>query len=363
MRFRGILALAAVLAGSGLALGYGEPLDATVSAEVKEYLGLSVVNVDYAFKDWGQTTDSLPLLAEAQLKTSADSSDLSGAAVTVNFTEPDLTTLPDPNEFGLVAAGLSLTDGVSYSGRGDSVETRRVTFLASEIGEADGTALEAHSYFFLDGIIVVWSKSNSVFLSQTSADLSVTIDQIRGVDGAPTQVLSAGLSLTGQSDGTLALATSGSLSASNLLQLDISSLVMDVGVARVVVLPEIAIPYSYPASVGEQFNLKAQVHSSFVNQSGTGVAILIGVPASEVPTLLNQIVGQGAGGSFGNTVVTQVAAQPAPEKPLTAVDRTTKVIVLPQTRLMPAFCGAMGVELVPFALMFALMSGLARRFR
>lgn len=367
MRLQAATSLGFMLIGSGLALGYGEPLDATVSAEVKEYLGSSVVNVDFAFKDLGQTTGNLPLLAEAQLKQSTDPLDLSGAAVTASFSEPNLSTLPDPNEFGLVAAGLSLTAGVSYSGQGESYEARRVTFLASEIGEPAGTALEAHSHFFLDGIIVVWSRTSSVDLSQTVADLSVTVDQVRGPDGPPTRVLSASLALAGQSDGTLVLTTEGSLSPLNVLQLDVTSSVVDVGVARVLVLPEIAIPYSYSASVDEQFDLTARVHGSFANQSGTGVAILIGVPASDIPLLLNEIMGQGAEGLFGNAVVAQVAAQPPPEKPLLAADRTTKILVLPQTRLIPgvfpAFCGMMGIELVPVLLLFAFSSGLARRLR
>ncbi|HOW71330.1 MAG TPA: hypothetical protein PKY77_12070 [Phycisphaerae bacterium] len=363
MRFHIMLSLGLVLAGSEVALGYGEPLDATVNAEVKEYVGLNVVNVDYAFKDLGQTTDNLPLLAEAQLKHSTDPIDISGAAVTANFSEPNLSTLPDPNEFGLVAAGISLTEDVSYAGRGETVEVRRVTFLESEIGEPNGTALEAHSYFFLDGIVVVWSKSGNLGLSEVLADLSVSVDQIRGTEGVSAPVLSAGLSLVGHSDGTLAVTTSGGISADNLLELDITSSLADVGVARVVVLPELAIPYTYPASVGEQFDLRARVQGSFVNRSGTGAALLIGVPAAEVPTLLNQIVGQGTGGSFGSAVVTQVAAHPAPVKPLSAADRTTKVVVLPQSRLIPAWCGAMGVELVPAALLFALVPGLVRRFR
>ena len=221
-----LLAMTVVLCATQLSDAVVETFDATVAAEVREFLNFDVVNSDSAFEYLGETTGNLPLMVEAQL-TQAETED-AGAGVKTTFADPRVSTLPDPNEFGMAVVGYSEVANISYSAVGRASETRRVVFTAEEIGASGGTGLTARSTFFLDGLLVLWSEQGSTDLTGTTASVALNVTQLLPDDEQSTTVLEASLTLAGPptgdpaslSGGDASLTAVGGLTADHVVYLD-----------------------------------------------------------------------------------------------------------------------------------------------
>jgi len=360
-----LLAMTVALNATRLSHAVVETIDATVAAEVREFLGPNVVNSDSAFEYLGETTGNLPLMVEVQL-TQAETED-AGAGVKTTFADPRLTQLPDPNEFGIALVGFSEVENVSYSAVGRSSETRRVVFTAEEIGASEGTGLTARSYFFLDGLLVLWSEEGSTDLSGTTASVALNVKQLLPVDEQSMTVLEASLTLAGPLGGDVSLTAAGGLIAGNVIQLDISDLVSGLGSVYLAIIPELAIPYTYMAEVQEPFTLEARIEGQISNRPGTGAAVMLGVPLDELASLLDDVVGEGGSEDFEQVLQGLLSSGLVPAKPLPGGDGTTKVTVTDLTHLFPfgsgALCGMLGVESAALSLLLAAMAGLALRSR
>lgn len=323
-------------------------IDASAEAEVNEYIGSETVNYDSALKKLGETTPNLPLVAEAHLQQSNVSGEVTGAAATTTVSDPRISQLPNPEEFGMALGGISRMEQVTYGARCTAYEIREVEFTASDIGTEQGAALEARSYFYLDGILVIWSQSDSQDLGQTSAGVSLEVQQTRLGDGEPQTLLKAGLSLDGREDGTAELNTDGAIADDNVILQDVSDWFPELGRAHLVILPDMAIPYTYESAVGEVFTLKARLEGSIVNQKHAGAAVLLGVPLPKLAGVLTDTVGQDVGQGLGSYLVDLLSKRPVAEKSLSIDDRDTKVTVKEQSRLLPwamsPWCGPLGVE-------------------
>ena len=329
-----------------------DAIDATAKAEVQEFLGDSPGGSDVAFEDWNQTTGNLPLTAEAELFLSEAEADTAGATATTIFYDPRLGSDPDPDEFSIDLGTFSLSPTVSYLATSNSAETREITFGADEIGEAEGTDLEVRSQFFVDGLLLLWGDQGQTDLTGSTAEVTLSVQQTLPGSAEPTTLLSASLRLVGQADGTVTLSTSGALSADNLVVTDLSGSLAEFGPMHLVVIPaSTALSYVYPAVVGEQFTLKAEVSGQARCQPGTGAAVQLGVPLLELATLLNTLAGGEAGSLLTEILAETVTSSLPPARPLPPASETTTVKVvrrkgldLPLDGWLP-FCGSLGIEL------------------
>ncbi len=362
------LAMAVLVWGAAAAYAVVDTIDATVTAEVQEFVGGSAGNSDSAFEDLEQTTGNLPLVAEAELFRTTGGQDEAGATATTSFFDPRASLTPDPDEFGIDIGTFSLLPDISYAVLSNSTETREITFLADEIREPDGTELSVRSQFFLDGVLLVWGERDNEDLSGTTAGVVLSVLQTRPGDGEPTAVLNASLTLTGRGDGTATLSTSGSLAPENVTVLDLTDPTDDFGPMHLVIIPaSTALPYVYPAEVGQTFVLKAEIEGQAHSQPGTGASVELGVPLLELAELVNTVAGGGTGDLLQEIIEAALGSPPIAAKPLLpAAENTTVTVVRRSARglediLALPFCGSMGVESAVLLTLFAAGIALSSR--
>ena len=363
-------AIAAVLLIGSPAAAVVQTIDANVTAEVEEWIDGAVANFDLAFEDLEETTGNLPLVVEAALvRRDEEGEEVSAARGTTSFQDPRLSGQADPDEFGVDLSAFSRLSGIAYQGRSRAVETREVTFTEDEIGAPAGTALEAASRFFVDGIVVLWGEEGTNDLTGTRGKVTLQVQQLGpgGID--PTTVLTAELTLEGGPEGTVVLSAEGALTADNVTLIDLTDRVPALGAMHLLVIPDLAIPYVYPATVAEPFELTATVSTSIENQPGTGVSVLLGAPLVELVRLIADVTDASVGELLSQVMSQALAASPPPAKPLVADGATTEVKVVEPTGLtspLPdplGLCGMLGLESALMLSLFATLTCRRRRSR
>ncbi len=320
-----------------------ENIGATVTAEVQELVGGEVVNSDFAFEQLDLTTGNLPLIANALFRRVEEGGD-SGATATTTFNDPRPSTTANPQEFGIAAAVFSQSAEAGFTGLSLATESREVTFRSDEIGEPDGTELRARSLFFVNGIIVLWGSPGQDDLTDAVADLALKVQQTRGEDGEPAEVLRASLSLDGRTDGGAVLTTEGGITTANVIVLPISDLVPQLGAVQLVIIPSLALPYEYSAEVGETFALDARIEGQVSVSPGAGAAVLVGVSLDELDELILDLLGT-QGTALANALNTILNSGLVPTKPLPLGTGETQITVLRGIPWLPGnLCGMLGVE-------------------
>jgi hypothetical protein len=344
--------MAVLLAGSS-AHGIVNSIDATVTASVQESSATAQGDSDFAFKDLNDTTGTLPLIAQAQLLNPAS---VNGALAISTFSDPAASTVPNPLEFAFSIAASSESDALSRIASGSSSELREVNFLSSEIGAADGASLEVESQFFVDGLVMVWGAPGAD-LSDTTARIHLGVHQLAAsasgtssTDGSSEERLAAALTL-GSSGGALSLQASGSLAPENVVVLDLTGRVPNLGPVYLLIIPNVAISYTYPAQVGDAFRLNASIWGEVHSQPGTGASIALGVPLVELASLLQSVAGP-SGGAQLESALSDVLSNnpPVAAKPLVrkAVPTTVRIVDRADRVTLPTLpiCGAAGVEML-----------------
>src|SRR5262249_20842421 len=141
--------------------------------------------------------------------------------------------------------------------------------------------------------------------------------------------LQGGLKLMGQATGKGLLETHGALSDDNVILIDLTNQIPDLGPVHLLIIPNIAVPYTYNANVGETFTLEASIEGNVNNSPLTGASVTVGVPLLEVVELVNTVTG-GQVGDVLKAIVDAVAAQGglAAAKPLVAKAAGTTVTIL-----------------------------------
>ena len=359
-----VLAGMVLLYGSPAALAVVDTIDATVTAEVRAFSGGAQSDSDLAFEDLTETTGNLPLVAEVELFR-PDQEEAGATAITI-FQDPRATLFPDPDEFSLAVGAFSLTPSLSYQARSNSTEDREITFLAGDIGAADGTSLEARSQFFVDGLLLIWGDVGQTDLTGTLAELTLSVEQTLPTDAGPNVALSAGLRVVGQSDGSVTVTATGGLGLENVTVVDLTGLSGNtLGAAHAVIIPATtALPYIYPAQVGETFVLKAEIEAEAHCQPNTGAAVELGVPLLDLAALINNVTGGQVGDPFQQFLQLTLDSSPPAAKPLLPAAQGTTVTVTgggPAIGTFLPFCGPMGIESVLLLTLFAMAAGLLSR--
>ncbi|GMV97141.1 MAG: hypothetical protein AMXMBFR83_15000 [Phycisphaerae bacterium] len=344
--------------GAVLVLGVGSPsalaivttLQATVSSEVRQTVDGATVNGDSAFDALDVTTFRLPLMASSRLfveggEPAASAVGKVAAAATAQFSDPRINQNDTPNEFSLDVIGFSDTPESVVTGQGLSTETREIIFRAEDVSLASGTAVEARSFFFLDGILLLLAKPGHSDLSGAVSRLSIRVVQQRA-EAEPATVLDATVTLTGNADGSATLAVDGALVPENVTTFGLTSGGLIDGTLQAVVLPGLAIPYVYPANVDETFTLRAEISTSFEAGPGTGAAGILGDAVGDLVALIEDALGEDLADDFTGGLGLGLAGAPAPSARLIADSTATTLKVVGNSRgisLLPN-CGLFGVE-------------------
>jgi hypothetical protein len=148
---------------------------------------------------------------------------------------------------------------------------------------------------------------------------------------------------------------------------DLTGDIPDFGPTHLVIIQNTAIPYVYPATVGETFSLTASIEGNVENQPGTGGSIELGVPLVELIGLINDVTGGGVGDLFGDILDQAKGNAGDPLRPLTPSGQGTQVTVVSTPilgGLIPAgLCGMLGIESLLMTMMLCVGVGLMTRRR
>ena len=324
-----------------------ETIDGSATAEIKEFSGDELVNSDLSFEGLQESTGNLPLSAFAQIEDVVESYTAEGYGTAV-FSDPRDSEGPNPREILLDLAVFSLGGEQRMSGRCAAEESRRITFTADELGIEQGAALTAESQFFLDGLVVIWGDLHADG-RPTQVQTRMTVAQER--EGlSPQTVFEATLTLASASDGTAVVTATGGLTSENVALVDASIQVPFLGSMYFVYIPEIGIPYEYPATTGEAFTLRATIETQADTRPNTGAAATFGLAPEELLS------------SLGNLLQIDLSElesefdtlSNSPPESLKALPRMsgTRVTVTPESgiSILPGFCGLLGAESLAGAL-------------
>ncbi len=311
-------------------------VDAQASGEVREIIDGSVANTDFAFEDLGETTNNFPLTVLASLQrfetVDEEEIEVSGAQASTTVNDPRLAIDPDPDELGIDLAAFSRVEGVAYDGTCQAIETRDVTLTEDDTNATNGTAVIGSSTFFLDGVLFVWAESGGTDLSGTTSEIAVQVSRLpTGQD--PQVVLSTTISLEGQSDGSVVLSATGDVQPQNVVLVDLSNTIPGLGAIHMLLIPNLLIPYAYDATVGEPFQLVAQVDAAIANEPGSGASAVLGLPLDELARLIDEVVPEDVEEMVGEALNEAIENAPEPE-----------VILDGDTTLTPICCGLFGFE-------------------
>lgn len=318
---------------------------AEIECGVNEYLGSESSDTDFAFDSFPQgTSNNLPLEVMTQFirKDSEEQLRAAGQAVT-RFTDPRLSTTPSPEEIAITAVALSRDASLRHDAHGKATETRKVVFLANEVGATAGTEVLVSSRFFLDGVLAIWDESELVDLSNVSARYRLRVEQQRG-EASPETVLLSDIAIVGHSDGTATIETNGVVQAANVVQIELTLPSEGLTKVHAIVIPDIAIPYSYQARVGESFTLTATVEGECNSRpGGRGAVVLLGISLDELAAVLDELVGGSLGQILEAALRTAADSVGPPSEPLDDTSGDT-ITPIPTCGCLCEGCGPLGIE-------------------
>ncbi len=293
-----ILALAVLPTVGKDALAAVLAVDASVATVVQELIDGRPASVNADDDTRGPDGAYVPLSAFAELI----STDLQGALIAQGrglavFHDPTRLDQPNPEELALEVACYSNAESVSYLVAASTVETRTIRFNLSEIAFGiDGTRT-VESRVFLSGAVVFWAQGPGADFQSVIAEINLVVS--RGGVEAP--LFDSGLTLGVGNDGIITTETTGPIQ-SGLISIDelahrgvdeqtISVLrdVADEGSLVIVAIPLQGHAYRYVARASESFEISARLETRIRNApGGTGVAVALGRPFSELAAFIEQ---------------------------------------------------------------------------
>lgn len=298
---------------------------------------------------------SLPLQAAVSLAFEGD--DPAAASVAAQFADP-LFTQPNPEEFAINLALLSVSPEIRYSGEAVSEETREVIFTRAQFpGLQAGDAVPLTGRLFIDGALALFSPVAGQDLTGAKVYLEVTVHKITS-EGGSELAFQGRVGLEGGLEGEVQQIASGLFPTRTLIRTNLASFIEDFELFEVLILPSITINYSYQARIDEPCTLKAAVRVTASNvEDEVGVAAILGTPVDAIRDVISLVQSESAAQSTMSALEAERAAPSGKAAfPATAAP------------LLPA-CGLFGVETLMAAVgLMGLVgwrlnrSGSARRF-
>lgn len=365
-----VLLMGVVLMAGSVAQAVVLDIQATVTAEVQELHGGSIFNSDRAFDELDVTQHNLPLIAEARLlpPDAAQTATVTDVAVvaTARFSDPRMNQDAAPNEFALSTIGYSNSESSNVKGLSLAVEKRQIVFQADEVGIAADTPVTARSHFFLDGIMILIARPGVSGLAGARTELDIKVKQTRtGETTTTATVLEATVVLTGNSDGTATVTVNGALVAGDVFTFGLSGEPNTGGTFQAAVLSNLAIPYEYPANIGETFDLQAEITARLESAPGTGGAVILGDQINQLISVLQSVMGADVISGIATDIATGLTGAALPDITIVAAEQDTILEVAAENGLgipfLSANCGLMGVESAMIAAGVAMMALVVRR--
>jgi hypothetical protein len=311
--------LAAICALTARALGAVVAVDASVVTAVQELIDGQPASVSADDDSRNANGSNLPLLAAADVV----STDLEGSLVAhgrgfATFADPTRLDQPNPEELALETACFSNAESVSYLVTASAVETRTLRFARSEVTFASDGTRDVESSVFVSGAIVFWSADPGADLGGMSSEISVIVS--RGGVEAP--LFQTSLVVQGDGQGGVASEADGPIEFETIglneladrgvdeATIGILQQVADQGVLIVLAIPLQEHTYRYIARANEPFELSAKLEAHIRNApNGTGVAVAVGRPFSELADFIEQGLPGVKGESLQRAVNDSVAAR------------------------------------------------------
>lgn len=337
-------------------------INATVSAEVQEFVAGEEGSFDSAFEEYGETSSALPLMVVARLLPDEGATTNGFVAnAFADFRDPSASATHNPSEFGLETTAYSRAPDVRFANRASASENRRVVFSPTELDlQNDETKRPVISSVFISGAVAVWSEDAHRDLTGLSANLRITIEQQLPEEVDPIRLFEALLTVRGVSDGTIAfdspddifaimggpelIAATADFTEDQLLE-ELAGL----GNVYLVLIPEQELLYMYDAVAGVEFDLKATVEVQASNlPGGTGVAAVFGRPFEALAHAVSETARAQTKGAATQAAVNAALAD-------TEVTRRIEPAGAAAVSTGGSLCGAIGIAAL--AMTFALLLG------
>lgn len=241
----------------------------------------------------------LPLQVVTLIRSEDSTQFPSAAAAAAQFADPTELDQANPEEFAINLTLNSVSPEITFTASALSQETRGVLFSSGELGRrfTTGTTANLSGRLFLDGALTIIAADASRDLTGAFVTLRVSIDKI--TSSGEERVLDGALELRGAPGGESTVNVSGEFPTRGLLLTNLGVLSPDFGSFRVLILPNIQVPYQYTAVVGEPFELRATVSVDAATiADNVGVAAVLGTPASTLSQVINLTNGSDAAAKF-----------------------------------------------------------------
>jgi hypothetical protein len=271
--------LAAVMVVAGLAqAARGEivSIHGSASAAIQEHKSGADTRSGQASDAYPDPTATLPLQVVARL---ADVENEAAGSVAAQFADPTTAQGPNPEEFAINLTLNSLSPEIYYAGQASTEEVRDILLRPADVGlAATGQTVQLRGRLFLDGILAVFAVADAQNL--TGVTIAMRVIVAKEVEGAePVQVFAGTLTIAGGTGQQVNATVEGDFPTSGILDADLAAIDPELGVFRAFVLPNLILDYTYAATVGQPFSLRATVEIDAANQpNGTGLVAILGTP-------------------------------------------------------------------------------------
>lgn len=344
----------------------------SVETVIQELVDGTVASTSSATDTLNTDQSNFPLLASGELTTT----DLDGTSLSLGqgfsqFLDPTRLNQPNPESFALEVSSYSNAADTAYVVTSTASETRTVLFagpdnptLQAEIQFDDDLTREILSRVYLSGAVVLWSTDDDVNLNGLMADITVTI-----TNGATGEILfGTTLSVDVNTGGAVNATTTGDIRVQQVninafinsqVDDDTANILDEVeenGTLIILTIPQQFHNYTYTVTADTPFLLTANLEMTVRNApGGTGVAATLGRPFEN----LAEFIEEGLPGVDGETIEKTINGEI--NQSLAGLDDKPEGQTLPGD----SFCGAFGVELMIFGLLFLslrLVPGFRRQF-
>jgi hypothetical protein len=342
--YRGVLTMQAqmtgrVLAGACLCVLWVASVEADIisisgsaTAIVQEFRQGEAARTAEASQVYPDTSTQLPLQVVARLR--ADQPETAAAAVAAQFAGPRDLNQPNPQEFAIDLALLSVSKSICYASQASTQEIRGIELRAADFpGHFAGQTVPLIGRLYVDAVLAVFSPAAGKDLTGARVFLRVTV--VKQESGrADETVFSGRVGLEGGPGATVQQVAEGDFPTGTLIRSNLAAYLEEFARFEVLILPRLTISYDYQAVLGQPFTLRATVEVEAANaEDEVGVAALIGTPLDSI----REVIAAAQGEAVAAKTVTALENERASPTGVPAFPP-------PPARQTLPFCGLFGFE-------------------